>query len=517
MRFIGRKVGRLLALGAALGLVLAACGGGDDTGGTAPDPNGVLRVGYDLVASSRGGFQLDPARSPTSVGEDGLYHLIYGRLMVATQEGELEPGLAERATVVDPNAIEIVVRDGVTFQDGVPFDAEAVEAGLERTLAANNQAGFPATFFDLQAVDVTGPNTVRLTVSNGTAASWYDTYLGSWETTIVRPDTDFSQPVGAGPMRLTEYVPEQRIVLEKWDDYWDAESILAGGMELLHVSVDEPQSGIAALQAGQIDFVQSDVAQLPAITGNLGSLAEPDANRLYALHLCKQEGPLADPRVRRALNMSIDRDAINEAIFAGTSEPATELWPEGHRFHNPDVADELAYDPEAARDLLEDAGYADGFSFTVYVLQAANVPETVEVIQQQLAEVGVTIDIEPAPNYVQDFLVPPRPGAGAITGSQEAHLRLGSWSGSDIGNTCHYDDAELNALQRQLNAMSMSSDEAVELWHQIDELVVRDALSVFIVYGANVVAYDADRLSDVARWPLGNIVIPDVRQTSVNS
>jgi len=156
------KVGRgLVALLVALALFAAACGGddGDDSASTSTseqaadtDPNGKIRVAYDLIATMRGGkFTLDPAATNTPLTDDALFYLLYGRLMRPSPDGGLVPDLAERATVVDQNTIEVKLRRGLTFSDGTPFDADVVKAGLDRSLESGNSVGLAAAFYDLDS------------------------------------------------------------------------------------------------------------------------------------------------------------------------------------------------------------------------------------------------------------------------------------------------------------------------------------------------------------------------------
>jgi peptide/nickel transport system substrate-binding protein len=529
---------RALILLLILGLVATACGGSDDTDGGASerereadadaepsetdndardiDPEGIVRVGYDLVSAAKGGFTWDPAEIKTQLTDDAVLYLVYGRLLRRTADGDLVPDLAERTEVIDETTVEIVVRDGVTFHDGVPFDAEVVKAGLERNLALTDSPGPGPAFFDAETVEVTGPNTLRVTIPSGSAASWHDSFLGSWETTIVREDTDFGMPVGAGPMRLARHVPEQSIVLERYDDYWDAESILVAGVELVHVPGDAAQSAAAAVQTGQVDIATTDTRLMQGFRPPLEAIVTPDPNQLATFQTCKRDGPLAEIDVRRALNKAIDREAIIAAVFDGTAEPATSLWPAGHRFQNADVADELAYDPEGARELLEQTGYADGFEFDLYVIQAGALPETAEVLQQQFAEVGVRMNIIPSSNYVEEFLVAQRSGAGLVPTMSPNRLKVLQWSGERIGNACTYHDPELEALKEDLEGFSDASDEAVELWHRIEAKAVDEALSIFLFFGARLAVYNTDRLGDATLWP-DVITMPDVRKTYVRT
>ncbi len=247
-------------------------------------------------------------------------------------------------------------------------------------------------------------------------------------------------------------------------------------------------------------------------------LLEVDPNALGSLMLCKRDGPLADVNVRKAMNKAIDREAISEAVYDGAYEPAHGLWPDGHRFHDPAVDDAMTYDVDAARDLLAESEYPDGFEFDLYVLDAANIPVLTEVVQAQLAEIGITANLVPSSNYVADFLGAQKPGAGAVPTMSPGQQKLLQWSGESIGNTCLYDDPELNELKDELATVSDSSDEAVELWHAIEEYVVADqALSVLTLFSATPVAWDDGVLGAAAALPYPSLVFPDPRVTYVKA
>jgi ABC-type transport system substrate-binding protein len=471
------------------------------------DPAAVLRVGYDLVQQSGGGFTLDPGRA-SGDAQDLIMYLVYGRLMRPTQDGSLVPDLAESATLVDGTSIEVELREGQTFHDGSPLDAEAVKSALERTLTSGNDGGLSTAFMSLDSIEVTGPLSLRLLIPDGTAAGWYDSFLGSWQTSIVREFTEGEFPVGAGPMKLVDYRPEQSLTYEKFADYWDADSILVGGMEFQHSDLGQPQSGIAAVQSGQIDLVGSEASQMAAVSGNVEMYVQPSESGLVAMHVCKSEGPLADPLVRQALNKGIDRDALGAAVWEGTSVPATQPWGEGSRFYSEEHGDLLGYDPEGAMELLAEAGYPDGFEIGIYTFDALGMPVAAEVIQQQWAAIGVTASVNVG-NYVDDFLTPQTVGVGLVTAGSRGIEKLNHWTGDSLANACKYDDPELNDLRSQLSVVSATSDEALEIWQQINDIVIPQALGVFVVFQSRLAAIDTNRIGELQLWPLAATSSPD--------
>ncbi|HEY6532693.1 MAG TPA: ABC transporter substrate-binding protein [Acidimicrobiales bacterium] len=506
-------------------LIAAGCSSDSDEGESgepspttevaAADPAGVVKVGYDIREQAGGGWYFDPTKAKSTV-HDGFYYMLYGRLLRQTLDGEFVPDLAESTTIVDGSTIEITLREGLTFSDGTPFDAAAVKAGLERNLAEADRGVMTEGFYGLTGVEVTGDTTLTLTIADGKAAGWHDSYLAGVQTTITKPgQTDFSDPIGAGPFTVTSYQPDSGVTYAKSDSYWDAESITLGGIEIVQVPSDQPASSSAALQAGQVDLALTDATQLSALTGAVELFTQGDPNQTQGMQMCKADGPLSDARVRKAINMGIDREGLGEAVFAGTAAPQTQLWPEGHRFNNPDVNDVLAYDPEAAKQLLADAGYADGFDIDLYVVAGVNGTESAEVIDSQLAAIGVSTNIIVPANYVTEFLNPPRPGMGLFPGNAAGRAKLNQFSGSALANVCSYQNAELDTLVAELATVSDSSDEAVEIWHQIEEIVVNDAANGFILFRSRLAGYNTDHLGAVALWPQGTVTVPDPRGTWV--
>jgi peptide/nickel transport system substrate-binding protein len=519
MTSTGRKARRRIgALVVVIGVLATACsssGGskGSSSSSSAPsakaDPAGIIKVGFAL--SQEGGTQVfgDPAVAENNAtANDALYYLVYGRFMKQNEDGTLTPELAKSGTIIDKNTIELVLRDGLKFSDGTPFDAAAVKAGLERSLAANRTAAFLQPFFSLKAVTVVNPTTVRLSVPDGTAAGWYDTYIAQWQMSITKPGDTSEIPLGAGPMTIVRYDRGQKLVLKKNPSYWNAKNVKVGGYEFIHIANGQAQAGTNALRAGQIDVATIEPSQLPSVTGKLTTYQRV-SDRSISMMICKRDGPMANVKARIALNKAIDREAINKVVFKGTSPAATEIWPKGNRFNDPKLNDFLSYDPVAAKKLLQEAGYPNGFELDLFPVEFSGLPETAEVIKQQLAQVGITINIKNGGNYVNDYLIPKHSGLGLVPGGTVGLAKLSFWSGTAIGNQCAYKDPKLDAVVAQLSQVSQSDPKAQELWFEVEKIVVGEALQGFLVFGSQLAAYDTQRIGNIKPLVRGQYMVPD--------
>jgi peptide/nickel transport system substrate-binding protein len=518
MLIVRRKgVVRAAGLLVVLALFASACSDDSDepsattveSGDETVNRDGTLHLGYGLT--QQGNFTLDPTLQSSGGSMDPLWYLIYARLMRKLPDGSIIPDLAESAEVVNANLIEVKVRPNQTWQDGAVFDANSVKAGLERNLNSGNTSNFNAGFFTAdKTVQVVDPLTVRITLPQGDAASWYDSFIAGIQTTIVRPDLDVSKPVGAGPMKVASYSPGQALVLERNEDFWNADEVKFGRIEFVSVEQQEPASALNALESGQADIATLQTDQLPTLSANLEEVAVSDPNRQVRMVFCKRDEPLANADLRKAISQAIDRDALDEALYAGSAEAATQFWPEGNRFYNTDVGDELGYDLDSAKQLIQQSGVANP-EFDIYLIGSFGIPAMGEVVQQQLAAAGITTELHLTNNFVAEFLEPKLPGATFLpqTPSPGA-IRLQSVVGNGLGNLCGYSNPELNQLATDLSKVSQESDEAKQIWWDIEEILAEETPIAPILFVALVGGYDPSNLVLGDLYPDGPWVVPDI-------
>ena len=475
--------------------------------------DGTLHITYDLTQS--GNFTFDPTTAPSGSSMDPLWYLVYGRLLRKLSDGNLVGDLAESAKVTDPNTIEVKVRAGQTWQDGTPFDAAAVKAGLDRNLASGNVGMFTEPFFKVRSVDVVDPLTVRISFPEGNAPSWFDSFISATQTTITPATIDTNAPIGAGPMKVGTYRPGEALTLERYEDFWNASEVGFAGIEMVSVEQAQPQATLATLQAGQSDMATLPTDQLPGLSGDLEEVVVPDPTRMVQVGFCKRDEPLSDPDVRRAISNAIDRDAINDAVFAGTTEPAVQLWPEGDRFYNPEVGDVLDYDPEAAKQALADAGQPNP-QFDMYLLNALSVPDVGQVVQQQLKQVGITANLKVSADFVGEFMRPKLAGATIFPPvPNPGAKKLVTLVGLSLSNLCDYVNPELDALAAELATVSSDTQEAQDIWWEIDKIIADETLVIPLLFGSLTGGYDSSKVDLGGTYPDGLWVFPDIYTSSM--
>ncbi len=363
-----------LALSAlALGIGLGAAQARDITVGMALEPPG-----------------LDPTAGAASAIREVTYANIFEGLTRFGPDGSVQPGLA-RSWDISENGLEYTfhLADGVTFHDGTPMTAEDVKFSLDRARAEDSTNAQPQLFRAIDTVEVIDDTTVRVTLEEPDGAFLFNMAWG--DAVILSPESagdNASNPVGTGPFTFSRWVQGDRVELERNPDYWGDEVALTGATFKF---ISDPNAAFAAMMAGDIDAFPN----FPAPE----TLAQFEADPRFEVIVGSTEGQtllsmnhgheaLSDIRVRRALAHAINRqDIIDGAMFGYGTPIGTHFAP-----HHPDYVDltDLSpHDPELARDLLAEAGYADGLELRLMLPPPTYARRGGEILASQLRDVGV--------------------------------------------------------------------------------------------------------------------------------
>jgi peptide/nickel transport system substrate-binding protein len=410
---------RLVAFVAAVALVAAACGddnggqggatttagaattaggettttagsgdGATTTAGGSADPTAVLRFQWGTPAGSN----YDPHVAFNQFANVFLYPA-YDRLTELTPDGELEPMLAESWEFQEGDTVlRLNLRQGVTFHDGTPFNAEAVKANIERGKTLENSA-VRADLAPVEEAVVVDEYTVDLRLSAPGAA--LPALLADRAGMMVspgafdNPDLDL-RPVGAGPYKVKDHQPGAVITFEPFEDYWDPDAQTLGGLEIT-MQLD-PEARLRAMQDGQIDGTTLNPDQIErAESAGVEVLTSPIA-AAFLLYVNKSKTGLDDVRVRTAISLALDREGIADALHYGRCAPSSQVFPEFYWAHNAEVEVD-AFDVEEARNLMEQAGYGGGLDLSAVVVNVPFYSSQLEAIQAQLGEIGINLTV----------------------------------------------------------------------------------------------------------------------------
>jgi peptide/nickel transport system substrate-binding protein len=492
LRVEGRLSKPLVAVASALALALAA------PAALAQTPPGVLAVGQVAEPKS-----LDP-HAVTAANDFRIVMNIYDGL-VRYKDGtlEVEPALAESWQVSEDGlAYTFQLREGVRFHDGTPFDAEAVVFNFDRMLDEahpyHDTGPFPLAFFFSAVEDVEALDESNVVFHLSEPYAPFLSNLAYATGLIVSPSAveehgaDFGRnPVGTGPYRFEEWQSNSRVVVTRNHEYWDG----TPGLEaVVFRPLTDANTRVSEMLAGGIDLmVEIPPDSVPSFDGNGFKLYEEAGPHLWFLILNTREGPMADKRVRQAVNYAIDKQSLVTNVLQGTAEVAAGPTPPAFAWAYNDALQPYPYDPEKAKVLIKEAG-ADGADITFYVTEGGSgmldpVPMGT-AIQADLAEVGLNVTIE---TYEWNtFLAEVNPGlAGKADMAEMAWmtndpdtlpylaLRTDAWPEEGGFNSGYYSNPVVDELLEKAR-IATSQDERARLYKEMQAIVQDDAPWAFV-------------------------------------
>ncbi len=492
----GARAGSALAVGIVAIAMLSAAALSPVAAQT---PSGVLVVGQIAEPKS-----MDPA-TVTAVNDFRILVNMYDGL-TRYKDGslEVEPALAESWTISEDGTVyNFKLREGVTFHDGTPFDAEAVKYNFDRMLDENHPdhdtGPFPLSFFfgAIEETRVVDSHTVELHLDEPYAPLLsnlaYPTGLMVSPTAVRQHKQDYGRnPVGTGPFKFRVWESNRQVALERIEDYWDGAPPLRG---VVFRPIPDANARVSEMLSGGIDLMVevppdnvATFADSPDFT-----LHEQAGPHLWFLILNLKEEPFDDKRMRHAVNYAIDKKALVENVLQGTATVATGPTPAAFAWAYNEALEPYPHDPEKARRLIEEAGHT-GDEITFYVTESGSgMLDPVAMgtaIQANLAAVGLEAKIE---TYEWNtFLGKVNPGLEGKAAMAEMAwmtndpdtlpylaLRSDAWPEKGGFNSGYYANPEVDRL---LEAARTSTDqeERARLYREMQEIVYEDAPWAFI-------------------------------------
>ncbi len=338
----------------------------------------------------------DPIVSTSQEIPRVVYNNVYEGLVTFDRSGAIVPALAESYDLSEDGLTwTFHLRQGVKFHDGSDFDSADVAATFERARDTESGHTHPEYYSSISEITAPDANTVVFTLSQPSRGLLYN--LARPDSIIYPPEkaeTQRSAPIGTGPFKFASYTEGSEVVLERNPDYYRS------GVPYLDKAVfkiiGDPNTRFAALQAGDIDMIgvalspeqYLQLADNPELKGTEGT-----ATTEITVAMNNTRAPFNDIRVRQAINLAIDKDTIVQGAFFGLGTVIGSHMSPSEPYYI-DLAGTYPYDPVRAKELLAEAGYADGFTIHFELPEPYNIERrSGEVVAQMLRDVGINVEL----------------------------------------------------------------------------------------------------------------------------
>jgi peptide/nickel transport system substrate-binding protein len=488
------------------------------TGAIAADKSLTVGLTSDAV-------HMDP-QAGEELSSNIMYYHLYDPLVRRDAELQFGPGLAESWELTDDVTWVFKLRDGVTFHDGDTLKASDVIFTLDR-LKGSLMANLAANIESFRAID---DSTVEIKTFRPYAALPNDLaailILSEDHVKKVGDDLD-RQPMGTGPYKLVEWVKEDRIALEAFDDYYMGEA------EIENVTfrpITNPATRTAALLTGEVDIVQDlavrDVDRVKRAEGYEVVTRPSLLNLVLALDMREKsptiegDNPMTDRRVREAMARAIDVDTISKIIMNGLSTPSAQYVPESHVGHADglDFHQIYPFDVEKAKELMAEAGFADGFTMTLDATnnRYVNDAQIAQALASMLAKINIELKLNlmPKSNFFGYIRVPsdqssfimsgwdvPSGDAGSMYGVM--FYSRGKKEGYGQVNRGSYSNPEVDALIDKADSTPRIEERDAHL-QEVTKILLKDIPMIPVhyeqdIYGAST-AVDFTPRTDKFLW-----------------
>lgn len=356
---------------------------------------------------------LVPHEWSTNMG--GVMSLVQEGLLAFDDNLALAPAVADSWEQVDPVTYVYHLRDGVTFHDGSPVTADDVVYSMSWHLDPENRSQLTPFYNAVASIEATGDREVTVKLEHPDVQFQYTVaHMSGFimkKSQLEEAGEDYGTPdvlpLGTGPYKVVEYVPDDHVVLEAYEDYWGGPPPVD---RITMVSIADQQTRLLAMRNGDIDgtfdISISDIDQWQGLDG-VDVITAPSLG-VHLLTLDQETPPFDDVEVRRAIAHSLDRDGLVKALLKGNGEAAVALNPPGmwagvlsddevRAFYA--TLDDHAFDLEAAKAGFAGSSAADGFEITVPAPNS--VPYMVQILltlAQNLKDFGITLNVQEVDN-----------------------------------------------------------------------------------------------------------------------
>ena len=496
----------------AVGLLalVTACGGSSGSSSASPSTGAIKMGGVLKIGSQPGNINFDPALFAGAVPDILLQHQIYEKLVTLGQDLSVEPTLATKWDSPNGKVWTFILRDGVTFSNGQPFTSADVVYTMNRLRSKKLGSAMADVYANIK--DVSAPDPTTVVFALGSVDSEFPASLTDYHTLMLCKSVKnpAKKAVGTGPFTLESVAAEDRAVLKKNPTYWgtDARGNKLPYLDEIDIIYSPDVAGqVEGLQGGSINWVGGLTAeQKQAVEGSASlKTVSTETNYCYELQIRTDQKPGSDLKVRQAIMAGTDRQAIIDLVAPGVAQPGNGTLV-GPAYKTEYLDTSVPFDQAKAKQLLADAGYADGLKIKLVAYTADPVSAIATAWQAQMKDIGIDVAIQQVPldvfyadkgqdNWYQAAFSIVDYGTRAVPNTyfQQTLVTKGSY------NYSRWSDPAFDQLSQQIST-ELDATKQAELYKQAQQ-ILQDQVPMMNFLVNTAVAGETSTIDGVALAP----------------